>query len=304
MPSSTTTRALVAPAPRAVARRRQPPGRALHARRRAAARREASPAASTSRCPAQDLRARGVLDARQRRSSSTASADDAREHERGARAARAGAASCARGGRRGGQGRSRSRGPQTCAYNGRLHVPDDLPVRAMSGTPRSGCRRRPPRVRSPTSRSTRPSGAPSRCCSRRRGQRQDARCSSSGSSARCASDGIAPGRILAITFTERAAGELRERVRARLLELGEREAARDTEAAFVGTFHGFCARAAARASARGGPRPRVRDPRRGPRRAPARPRVAHRARRPARGERRREARRPRRRLRGRSRRAR
>jgi ATP-dependent helicase/nuclease subunit A len=55
-------------------------------------------------------------------------------------------------------------------------------------------------------------------------------------------DGVAPGRILAITFTERAAGELRERVRARFLELGEREAARDTEAAFVGTFHGFCAR--------------------------------------------------------------
>jgi ATP-dependent helicase/nuclease subunit A len=55
-------------------------------------------------------------------------------------------------------------------------------------------------------------------------------------------DDIAPGRILAITFTERAAGELRERVRARFLELGERESARDTEAAFVGTFHGFCAR--------------------------------------------------------------
>ncbi len=55
-------------------------------------------------------------------------------------------------------------------------------------------------------------------------------------------DGIAPGRILAITFTERAAGELRERVRARFVELGEREAARDTEAAFVSTFHGFCAR--------------------------------------------------------------
>jgi ATP-dependent exoDNAse (exonuclease V) beta subunit len=55
-------------------------------------------------------------------------------------------------------------------------------------------------------------------------------------------DGLAPGRVLAITFTDRAAGELRERVRARLLALGEREAARDTEAAFVGTFHGFCAR--------------------------------------------------------------
>jgi ATP-dependent exoDNAse (exonuclease V) beta subunit len=55
-------------------------------------------------------------------------------------------------------------------------------------------------------------------------------------------DGVAPGRILAITFTERAAGELRARVRTRLLELGERQAARDTEAAFVGTFHGFCAR--------------------------------------------------------------
>jgi ATP-dependent helicase/nuclease subunit A len=55
-------------------------------------------------------------------------------------------------------------------------------------------------------------------------------------------DGVAPGSILAITFTERAAGELRARVRARLLERGDREAARDTEAAFVGTFHGFCAR--------------------------------------------------------------
>jgi ATP-dependent helicase/nuclease subunit A len=55
-------------------------------------------------------------------------------------------------------------------------------------------------------------------------------------------DGTAPAQILAITFTERAAGELRARVRERLLDLGEREAARDTEAAFVGTIHGFCAR--------------------------------------------------------------
>ncbi|HEX3512278.1 MAG TPA: ATP-dependent DNA helicase [Solirubrobacteraceae bacterium] len=55
-------------------------------------------------------------------------------------------------------------------------------------------------------------------------------------------DGVAPGRILAITFTERAAGELSARVRRTLLELGDREAARDTETAYVGTFHGFCAR--------------------------------------------------------------
>jgi ATP-dependent helicase/nuclease subunit A len=56
-------------------------------------------------------------------------------------------------------------------------------------------------------------------------------------------DGIAPARILAITFTDRAAGELRERVRERLTGAGEREAARESLAgAFVSTFHGFCAR--------------------------------------------------------------
>jgi ATP-dependent exoDNAse (exonuclease V) beta subunit len=55
-------------------------------------------------------------------------------------------------------------------------------------------------------------------------------------------DGLPPARILAITFTERAAGELRERVRSRFIELGEREAARDLESAFLSTFHGFCMR--------------------------------------------------------------
>jgi ATP-dependent helicase/nuclease subunit A len=55
-------------------------------------------------------------------------------------------------------------------------------------------------------------------------------------------DGHSPARILAITFTDRAAGELRERVRAALLERSEREAARDAEAAFISTFHGFCTR--------------------------------------------------------------
>jgi ATP-dependent exoDNAse (exonuclease V) beta subunit len=55
-------------------------------------------------------------------------------------------------------------------------------------------------------------------------------------------DGVAPGRILAITFTDRAAGELRERVRRRLVAAGEREAARESSGAFISTFHGFCAR--------------------------------------------------------------
>jgi ATP-dependent helicase/nuclease subunit A len=55
-------------------------------------------------------------------------------------------------------------------------------------------------------------------------------------------DGIPPARILAITFTDRAAGELTERLRQRLLALSARAAARDLEAALVGTFHSFCAR--------------------------------------------------------------
>lgn len=55
-------------------------------------------------------------------------------------------------------------------------------------------------------------------------------------------DGIAVGELLALTFTEKAAGELRARLHKRFSELGERELARETEAAWVGTIHGFCAR--------------------------------------------------------------
>jgi len=50
------------------------------------------------------------------------------------------------------------------------------------------------------------------------------------------------GRILAITFTEKAAAELKTRVRARFEQLGDDERARATEGAWISTIHSFCAR--------------------------------------------------------------
>ena len=55
-------------------------------------------------------------------------------------------------------------------------------------------------------------------------------------------DGIDVSAMLTITFTEKAAAELRDRIRARLRALGAPEAARQTESAFISTIHGFCAR--------------------------------------------------------------
>jgi ATP-dependent helicase/nuclease subunit A len=68
-------------------------------------------------------------------------------------------------------------------------------------------------------------------------------------------DGVGIDAILAFTFTEKAAGELRHRIREELLRrgraAGERDLergrelwrlARDTERAWIGTIHGFCRR--------------------------------------------------------------
>ncbi len=55
-------------------------------------------------------------------------------------------------------------------------------------------------------------------------------------------DGLDVGAILSITFTEKAAAEMRERIRRRLRELDADEAARATDGAFISTIHGFCAR--------------------------------------------------------------
>jgi ATP-dependent helicase/nuclease subunit A len=60
--------------------------------------------------------------------------------------------------------------------------------------------------------------------------------------ARAVDAGVDVASILVITYTERAAAELRTRIRARLAELGRPELTRDLDGAWISTIHGFCKR--------------------------------------------------------------
>ncbi|MGE5273816.1 MAG: UvrD-helicase domain-containing protein [Verrucomicrobiota bacterium] len=60
--------------------------------------------------------------------------------------------------------------------------------------------------------------------------------------ARAIDSGVDVGSILVITYTERAAAELRARIRARLAQLGRRDLTRDLDGAWISTIHGFCLR--------------------------------------------------------------
>ncbi len=55
-------------------------------------------------------------------------------------------------------------------------------------------------------------------------------------------EGIDVESILVITYTEKAAGELRSRIRARLLERERPDLARALDGAWISTIHGFCHR--------------------------------------------------------------
>ena len=55
-------------------------------------------------------------------------------------------------------------------------------------------------------------------------------------------EGLDVGSVLVITYTERAAGELRGRIRRELLDRGRSDLARELDGAWISTIHGFCHR--------------------------------------------------------------
>ncbi|MFW6330493.1 MAG: UvrD-helicase domain-containing protein [Gemmatimonadota bacterium] len=59
---------------------------------------------------------------------------------------------------------------------------------------------------------------------------------------RLAEQGEGPDRLLAITFTEKGAAELKRRLVTAFEEAGRESERRDAEAAYISTIHGFCAR--------------------------------------------------------------
>ncbi len=71
-------------------------------------------------------------------------------------------------------------------------------------------------------------------------------------------DGLDVGSLLAITYTDRAAGELRSRIAARLRERGRPDLARQLDVAWISTIHGFCRRVLAQYTVSAGVDPRFR----------------------------------------------
>ena len=55
-------------------------------------------------------------------------------------------------------------------------------------------------------------------------------------------EGLDVGSVLVITYTRKAAGELRSRIRAALAARGRPDLARELDGAWISTIHGFCAR--------------------------------------------------------------